>query len=76
MDTGKDDRPATLVAVLNGVREYAEGLDVELWRNQRGRLIVRAYNECGNAYTNVDLLDLISRLARDGVGGIVDCAGA
>ncbi len=57
------DRPAFKLATLSGVREYAEGWDVELWRTRAGRLIVRSYNEGHNAYTDVDLLDLLAGLS-------------
>ncbi len=43
---------------MASVREYTEGLyPVELWRRD-GRLVIRAYNECGNNCTEVDLWDL------------------
>jgi hypothetical protein len=49
----------TQIAVLTGVREHVERLPVELWwRN--GRLVVRAYNECGNNYTDIDWGDLLA----------------
>lgn len=57
------DRPAPLkeikLAVLNGVREHSEHEPVELWLNRGGRVVVRAYNECGNNHTDVDLRDLL-----------------
>ena len=43
---------------MNGVREYGDGLPVELeWRN--GRPVVVAFNEAGCCATYVDLLDLM-----------------
>jgi hypothetical protein len=49
---------------LEGVREYVEGATVELWRHPKnGRLVVRAWNECGNNYTDVDLFDLAAASA-------------
>src|SRR6476661_5571493 len=48
---------------MAGVREHAEGLTVELWRiGESGRLVIRAYNECGNNITEVDLWDLMDWL--------------
>ena len=32
---------------------------VELWVNKAGRVVVRAFNECHNNYTDVDLDDLL-----------------
>jgi hypothetical protein len=48
-----------------GVREYAEGMMVELDisdtdSQQAGRLVIRAKNECGHNCTEVDLLDLLN----------------
>jgi hypothetical protein len=34
----------------------------ELWRTAFGKLVVRAYNECGNNYTDVDLWSLLAWL--------------
>ena len=50
------------IAELVGVREYQESDTVELWRHSNGRAVIRAYNECGNNYTEVDLWDLIKWL--------------
>ena len=50
----------TKIAVLAGVREYSEGEAVELWLNDKGRIVVRAYNEGGCCATDVDLFDLLS----------------
>lgn len=50
----------TKIAVLSGVREYSEGEAVELWFNDKGRIVVRAYNEGGCCATDVDLFDLLS----------------
>ena len=50
----------TKIATLLDVREHTERLDVELWLNPNYRLVVRAYNECGNNYTDVDLFDLLA----------------
>jgi len=48
---------------LVGVAEYCDGLPVELWRHgPTGRLVIRAYSECGHAYADVDLGDLLGWL--------------
>lgn len=49
----------TKIAVLTGVQEYSEGEAVELWLNDKGRIVVRAYNEGGCCATDVDLFDII-----------------
>jgi hypothetical protein len=50
-----------VVAELAGVREYVGRMPVQLIRNQEnGRLAIRAYNECGNNYTEIDLFDLLN----------------
>jgi len=52
-----------VVAELTGVREYVEGSPVELVRDQEnGRLVIRAYNEGGNNFTEIDLYDLLAYL--------------
>jgi hypothetical protein len=62
------DRPAfeTKIATLANVREWTEGEPVEVWLNRRGRIVIRAFNECGNNSTDVDLFDLLA-WTRDGV---------
>ena len=52
----------TKLATLNGVRELTEGEPVELWLSNEGRAVVRAWNECGNGYTEIDLLSLLGAL--------------
>lgn len=66
---GEPDRPIERLGILTGVREYSEGWDVELWRSERGRLLIRAYNEGHNNYVNIDLVDLIDGLSgsREGI---------
>ncbi|GAA3895717.1 hypothetical protein GCM10022276_13470 [Sphingomonas limnosediminicola] len=54
---------------MHGVREYSEGLPVELRRHE-GRLVLRAFSECGNRYTDVDLLDVIE-WCKNGPGSAV-----
>ncbi len=53
---GPDD---VKLATLGGVVEHNEGLPVEIWINAIGRVTVRAHNECGNNYTDVDLFQLL-----------------
>ena len=48
--------------VMTGVREYAEGKDVILSRNEQGRWLIEATNEGGHNGTAVDLLDLLQWL--------------
>jgi hypothetical protein len=52
---------------LEGVREYCEGEPVELWFSERGRIVIRAYNEARFQGTDVDLLDLIEWISQRGV---------
>jgi hypothetical protein len=48
---------------MESVREYMEGYQVELHRDQdSGRLVIRATNDGGSNATLVDLLDLIEWL--------------
>lgn len=50
---------------MEGVREYAEGLPVELLRDKEtGRPLIRAFNEAGHNCTEIDLLDLLAWLGR------------
>ena len=56
-------RDSIKIAVLNGVREYGEGLPVEIWLDgETGRLVLSAYNQCGDGFVNIDISDLISWL--------------
>lgn len=57
--THEASRPRKLVQ-LPCVREYAEGMPVELWINKNNRLVLRAYNEDGCNYTEVDVLDIFA----------------
>jgi hypothetical protein len=54
--------PEIKLAVLSGVREQNEHEPVELWLNESGRVVVRAFDECLNNYTDVDLADLLDWL--------------
>jgi hypothetical protein len=66
-DTPATDRLAGEVKICDmaGVRECAEDLfPVELWRNSEGILVIRAYNECGYRFTDLDLWSLINWLSK------------
>jgi hypothetical protein len=54
-------RDEVKIATLPGVREYNEREPVELWF-RGGRVTLRAFNECHNNYTDVDLDDLLTYL--------------
>jgi len=61
-----------VLAEMKGVREYVEGSTVELVRRQPdGRLVIRAYNEGGNSYTDIDLFDLQDWLREGPMGGLI-----
>lgn len=44
------------------VREWCEGLPVELWINRQGRPVIRALNEDGHNSTEIDLNHLLDWL--------------
>ncbi len=54
------------MSIMSDVTEYAEGFDVELVQgnihSQRGRWIVKAWNEGGNNTTEVDVEQLVAWL--------------
>jgi len=62
-----DDAPIIQLAELEGVIEREEGVPVELWMNGRGHVFVRAYNEGGQCWTHVDVLDLYEALRDRGL---------
>jgi hypothetical protein len=64
------DRPAFKIATLTDIREENEGEPIELWFNRRGRVVVRAWNECGNNYTEVDLLRLVDWAKENDPGNV------
>lgn len=66
----------TKVATLADVREWGEGEPVELWVNRSGRLVLRAYNECRNNTTEVDVLDLLAWFERGNAIGSFSAKGA
>ena len=43
---------------MEGVKEYAEGMNVDL-RKYNGRLVISAWNQCGNDGTDVDLIHVL-----------------
>ena len=55
----------TQIANLPDVREWNEGMSVELWVNRAGRLVLRAYNEAGHNSTEIDVFDLLAWLKRE-----------
>jgi len=60
------------VCEIESVREYIEGSTVQLVRRQPDRrLVIRAYNEGGNSYTDVDLFDLLDWLRNGPAGGLI-----
>lgn len=64
--------PCMKLATLNGVREHTEGSLVELWLNRSGRVVIRAFNECDNNHTDVDLIDLLHWAQGPGFGLVED----
>lgn len=53
------------IAVMDGVREYAEGYPVELlWDEERKRYIIYAQNQGGCDGVQIDFADLISFLQK------------
>lgn len=72
------------LCVMVGVRQYDNEDGVELWRHdESGRLVVRAFNEGGCCYTDVDLWDILGWLAAGPSEGMLardvprtDCAGS
>jgi hypothetical protein len=49
------------MSIMEGVKEYSEGMVVELVVH-KGRLVIRAYNEGGYNCTDVDALQLVGWL--------------
>ena len=65
------------ICELVGVREYAEGFPVALWRDEdSGRLLIVAENEGGNNSTAIDLLDLLEWLRHGAHVEILDDGSA
>lgn len=61
-----------VVAVMEGVREYVDREPVQLVRRpSNSRVVVRAFNEGGNSYTDVDLMDLMEWLSRGPIRGLI-----
>ncbi len=52
----------TQLTTLPDVREWVEGMPVELWVNRANRLVLRAYNEDGHNSTEIDVFDLLAWL--------------
>ena len=54
--------------VLEGVRDYAENEPVLLCRHhENGRIVIHASNEGGSNGTNVDLMDLLDWIKKNGL---------
>ena len=64
----------TKIATLEGVREHNEHEPVELWLSPLGRVVIRAYNECRNNITDVDLADLLDWLRSGSAESIIENA--
>ena len=62
------ERRLTKLATLADVPELTEGEPTELWLTAEGRVVVRAFNECRNAYTELDLLGVIAAAKGLGAG--------
>lgn len=59
----KDRNRDGLPILMHGVREYAEGDTVEIGVSETcSRLVVRAWAECRNRRTEIDLIDLVTWL--------------
>ena len=50
---------------MEGVREYAEEMSVELGTHKNQRLIIKAYNEAGYNSTKVDLQDVVDWIRKN-----------
>jgi hypothetical protein len=62
---------------MDGVTERSERLPVELWRDDATeRLVIRAYDECGCNFTDVDLWELMAWLSSGPGCGVVLDEGA
>lgn len=61
MTEGPTEFGMTRIQIVTSIRERAEGAPVELWREDNtGKVFVRAYNECHNNYTDVELAALVA----------------
>lgn len=67
------------ICELAGVREYTEEYSVSLWRDEeRGRVVIRAYNEGRNNFVEIDLWDLVEWLGtgpKEGIANGIVIAG-
>lgn len=62
-----EETPQFPLATLLDVTSFADDLSVELWMNGKGRVFVRAYNEGGQCWTDVDLMQLLEALKANGI---------
>jgi hypothetical protein len=58
----RQDGALTELATIDAVRELSEGELVELWLTVDRVVVVRAFNECRNAYTDIDIYALLGAL--------------
>jgi hypothetical protein len=58
-DGNMDSDTETKIATMQSVLELSEGDPVTLW-DIGGKTVIRAYNDYGNNYTDIDLNDLIA----------------
>ena len=66
-----------ILAVMDGVRADDPEYPVELRRgDETGRLVIRAYNEAGYSYTEIDLWDLLAWLQSGAGKELVSFDGA
>ena len=47
------------IGSTKNIREYSEKRSVAITKHDNGRWIIKAWNECGDNYTEVDLQDVI-----------------
>ena len=50
------------ISALPGIREWGEGMPVELWLNEEGRIVLKAWNEAGHNSTQIDVFDFLEWL--------------
>lgn len=67
--------PNQRIAAVREIREYGEGMPVELWMNTNGRLEIRAFNEDGHNYTATDLCDILKWLKEANTRELLHAAG-
>jgi len=59
-DTGQAGAQINVkISAIPKVREWIEEMPVELWFNREGRVVLKAFNECGYNCTEIDVFDLL-----------------